>query len=243
MFPGREFPDDFDTTSIGIVCLRRNTEVALSVIDEMMEYVNSDGIMGVIAPFHVIFMLLTDFSYHQTYFDHSRPRFDSIVCINVLTLFYTYGRGHCLPRTLQWVQETLASRAYIGGTRYYTTSECFLFFLSRFLSCCNDADLHATLRPLLKERVQELIGDPGDALALAMRILTCDFVGIKNEVDLGALLSLQSEDGSWGVGWIYRLPSVGIQMGNRGLTTALAIKAISLIGVPVVAAARRRFSF
>jgi hypothetical protein len=69
-----------------------------------------------------------------------------------------------------------------------------LFFLSQFLSYCDDVDLHATLRPLLKERVQELIGDPGDALALAMRILACDFVGIRNEVDLDVLLALQSHD-------------------------------------------------
>ena len=186
---------------------------------------------------------LAHLSHGQTYFDHSRPRFDPVVCINALTLFYTYGRGHCLPHTLQWVQEILVSRGYVGGTRYYTTSECFLFFLSRFLSCCDDADLHAKLKPLLKERVQELIGDPGDALALAMRILVCNFVGIRNEVDLSALLALQSEDGSWGVGWIYRLPSVGIQMGNRGLTAALAIKAIATAGVPVVVAGRRRSSF
>jgi hypothetical protein len=69
-----------------------------------------------------------------------------------------------------------------------------LFFLSQFLSYCDDVDLHATLRPLLKERVQELIDDPGDALALAMRILACDFVGIRNEVDLDVLLALQSHD-------------------------------------------------
>ena len=103
-------------------------------------------------------------------------------------------------------------------------------------------DLHATIRPLLKEQVQELIGNPGDALALAMRILVCDFVGIRNNVDLGALLAFQGKDGSWGVGWIYRLPSVGIQMGNRGLTTALAIKAIAAVGVPVAAEGRGRFS-
>jgi len=208
-----------------------------------MEYINSDGIMQVKVPLHPIHLPLANPWNSQTYFDHSRPRFDSVVCINVLALFYTYGRGHCLPRTLQWVQGILASRAYVGGTRYYTTSECFLFFFSRFLSHCDDADLYATLRPLLKERAQELIGDPGDALALAMRILVCDFVGIRNEVDSSALLALQSEDGSWGVGWIYRLPSVGIQMGNRGLTTALAIKAIAAVGSPVVAAGRRRFSF
>ena len=129
------------------------------------------------------------------------------------------------------------TRAYVGGTRYYTTSECFLFFLSRFLSYCDDADLHV-LRPLLKERVVELVGNPGDALALAMRILVCNFVGIRNDIDLGALLALQGADGGWGIGWIYRLPSVGIQMGNRGLTTALAIQAIAAVGLPALMAGR-----
>lgn len=162
----------------------------------------------------------------QTYFDHSRPRFDPVVCVNVLSLFYTYGRGYELHKTLQWVQEVLRNRAYLEGTRYYETPECFLFFVSRLLSISNDEELHITLGPILKERVQERIGAKGDALALAMRILTCNSVGISNEIDLRTLLPLQCDDGGWETGWMYKYGSSGIRIGNRGLTTALAIKAV-----------------
>ncbi|KAG5635632.1 hypothetical protein H0H81_010566 [Sphagnurus paluster] len=202
-----QFPFDFDTTSLGLTILRREKEIAFSVIDEMLEYVNDDGII-------------------QTYFDHRRPRFDPVVCVNALGLFYSYGRGSELPKTLQWVQEVLRNRAYLEGTRYYETPECFLFFTSRLLERSSDHELHAMLMPLLKERVQERIGAEGDALALAMRIIISDFIGITNEVDLRALLPLQCEDGGWEIGWMYKYGSSGIRIGNRGLATALAIKAI-----------------
>ena len=162
----------------------------------------------------------------QTYFDHQRPRFDPIVCVNALSLFYTYGRGHELHRTLHWVRDVLFNRAYLEGTRYYQTAECFLYVVSRLLTNCGDADLHAMLKSLLKERVKERIGAEGDSLALAMRILVCDLMGIRNDVDSRALLRLQCEDGGWEIGWIYKFPSSGIRIGNRGLATALAIKAI-----------------
>lgn len=132
-----------------------------------------------------------------------------------------------MQKTLQWVHEVLLNRAYLDGTRYYKTGECFLFFMSRLLQCSEDPELHSLLKPLLKSRVQEHIGKEGDALALAMRIIVCDYVGVRNDVDLRALLPLQCEDGGWEIGWIYGYGSSGIKIGNRGLTTALAIKAIT----------------
>lgn len=153
-----------------------------------------------------------------------------MVCVNALSLFYTYGRGGELHKTLQWIQEVLRNRAYLQGTRYYETPECFLFFISRLLACSGDQELHTMLKPLLKERVQERIGAEGDSLALAMRILVCDFVGIRNEIDLRTLLPLQCVDGGWEIGWMYKYGSSGISIGNRGLTTALAIKAIQAMG-------------
>lgn len=169
----------------------------------------------------------------QTYFDHRRPRFDPVVCVNALSLFYTYGRGHELQRTLEWVQEVLLNRAYLEGTRYYESAECFLYFVSRLLASTGDPDLHVMLKPLLRDRVQERIGADGDALALAMRILACDFVGVRNEIDLRALLPLQCEDGGWEIGYIYKYGSSGIRIGNRGLATALAIKAIESMWLPI----------
>jgi len=103
------------------------------------------------------------------------------------------------------------------------------FFASRLLDSSNDAELHYLLEPLLKERVQERIGAEGDALALAMRILACASVGVRDEVDLRTLLPLQCEDGGWEIGWVYKYGSSGIKIGNRGLTTALAVNAIEAV--------------
>ncbi|KAG2138330.1 Haloacid dehalogenase-like hydrolase-domain-containing protein [Suillus clintonianus] len=202
-----EFPFDLDTTSIGLTVMSSPEDVAHSVMDDMLDYIDDDGII-------------------QTYFDHHRPRFDPVVCVNVLTLFYSYGRGHQLDRTLQWIREVLLHRAYLDGTRYYVTPECFLYFVGRLLEISNDGYLAIHIKPLLIERVQERIGAEGDAMALSMRLCLCAYLGLRNNVDLRTLLPLQCEDGGWEIGWVYQYPSSGVKIGNRGLTTSLAVKAI-----------------
>ena len=169
----------------------------------------------------------------QTYFDSERPRTDPIVCLNVLSLFHSRGRGHELANTLEWVLGVLEHRAYLDGTRYYETAECFLFFSARLLHKVRDEALHARLARLLRERVLERAGcTPGDALALAMRVVVGASVGLRLERDLAALLPLQYEDGGWGPSWIYKYGSSGIKIGNRGLTTALALNAIAALYPP-----------
>ncbi|KAG1881344.1 HAD-like domain-containing protein [Suillus tomentosus] len=202
-----EFPFDLDTTSLGLTVMGSPEDVAHSVMDDMLDYIDDDGII-------------------QTYFDHRRPRVDPVVCVNALTLFYSYGRGHQLDRTLHWIREVLLHRAYLDGTRYYATPECFLYFLGRLLEISSDIYLAVYIKPLLIERVRERIGADGDALALSMRLRLCAYLGLHNDVDLRTLLSLQCEDGGWEIGWIYKYGSSGIRIGNRGLTTSLAVKAI-----------------
>ncbi|KAJ7924857.1 Haloacid dehalogenase-like hydrolase-domain-containing protein [Mycena leptocephala] len=204
------FPFDLDTTSIGLTVMKRDKGVVGSVMDEMLQYMDSDGII-------------------MTYFDHQRPRFDPVVCVNVLTLFYKYNREAELQPTLQWICEVLRNRAYLDGTRYYETAECFLYFLSRLLLSSSDMALHTALGPMLKERLQERIGAEGDALQLAMRIVACASVGVRDDADLRTLLTLQHEDGGFEIGWMYKYGSSNIKIGNRGLTTALAIKAIESV--------------
>lgn len=41
------FPNDLDTTSLGLTILPPSTDVIHSVLDEMLEYVNNDGIVQV----------------------------------------------------------------------------------------------------------------------------------------------------------------------------------------------------
>jgi hypothetical protein len=128
------------------------------------------------------------------------------------------------------VLEVLRHRAYLDGTRYYATPECFLFFLSRLLPLAKRAsNWHGPVQTLLRERLQERVGASGDALALAMRVIACASVGIRNEVDLRQLLPMQLEDGSWGPGAVYRYGSSGVAIGSYGLATALALKAIDAV--------------
>ena len=203
-------------------------------MDEMLNYVDKDGIVQVSRRLNYDSFTLdahrpSFHSFFQTYFDHRRLRFDPVVCVNVLTLFYANGRGDELPQTFAWVQEVLINRGYTDGTRYYATPECFLFFMARLLEQIKGTKADLSLRPIFRERVQERIGSEGDALALAMRVLACASVGIRDEMDLRTLLTLQQEDGGWGAGWMYKYGSSGINIGNRGLTTALAVNAIEAL--------------
>jgi len=80
--------------------------------------------------------------------------------------------------------------------------------------------------------MQNRIGVEGNSIALAMRILVCDFVGLRDEIDLRSLHPFQCEDDGWEIGWIYKYGSSGLRIGNRGLTTALAFNALKAMSQP-----------
>ncbi|OTA90676.1 hypothetical protein M434DRAFT_22830 [Hypoxylon sp. CO27-5] len=75
--------------------------------------------------------------------------------------------------------------------------------------------------------VRERLGQGGSALDLAMRIIACAQLGIPCGDDRRALLKLQCEDGSWEGGWMYQYGSTRVKIGNRAVTTAMAVAALS----------------
>ncbi|KAI9437689.1 HAD-like domain-containing protein [Lactarius indigo] len=205
-----EFPPDLGVTSIGLMVTQPDNDVFDSVMDEMLKYTSEDGIA-------------------TTYFDTERLSTDPVVALNVLRLFYSRGRGHQLSRTLEWVLGVLKHRAYLEGTRYYETAECFLFFASQLLCSSTDARLHEQLAPLLRERILEQAGAAGDALALSMRVLAGIIVDVRLECEVAKLLPLQREDGGWGPSSVYKFGLSDVKIGNRGLTTAFALNAIAAL--------------
>ncbi|KAH8822863.1 HAD-like domain-containing protein [Flagelloscypha sp. PMI_526] len=210
----QDFPSDLDTTSLALTILDDiNDDERIRVMTKMLDYVNADGII-------------------QTYFDIERPRFDPVVCVNTASLFYRYGRESEVQGTLDFIYNVLLHRAYLHGTRYYTTPECFLFFMSRLLDQGTNPPLYERFASLLAVRIKERVGLPGDPLALAMRLLAGCRFGITNTQDLESLLAVQLDDGSWAPGWVYRYGSSGIQIGNAGLSTAFALKAIRKMRKP-----------
>lgn len=135
-----------------------------------------------------------------------------------------HGRGDELASTLELVYFMLKNRAYEDGTLYYHGGDTFLFFLSRLLSV--SPDVYEKFGVLFKERVFERSGAEGDAQQLAMRIIAGASMGMRMIVDYERLIRLQEEDGSFPMGWAYKYGGSGILLGNKGWTTALAVKAI-----------------
>ncbi|KAJ5710996.1 hypothetical protein N7488_005152, partial [Penicillium malachiteum] len=174
-------PNDLDTTSLALTVLPVDLHVIHSVLDEMLGYRNDDG----------IFLKL------KTYFDRSRPRVDPTVCVNILRLFCTHGREAQVTPTFNWVLKVLQNRAYLQGTRYYTSPDTFLYFLTGLMAVLRNHEMCHQLQPLLKSRITEQIGAAGDSIALAMRVLSCTAMGIANVRDRETLRQQQMTDGGW----------------------------------------------
>lgn len=124
----------------------------------------------------------------------------------------------------------LWDRSYLEGTRYYPSADCCLGFIGRLLRSSSDPHLQMTLGPLLESRLRERVGLAGNALDLAMRILACAQMGVDCYDDRQALLGMQCDDGSWEPGWMYQYGSTGMKIGNRAVTTAVAVAALSARG-------------
>ncbi|KAH9478087.1 Sesquiterpene cyclase astC [Psilocybe cubensis] len=151
----------------------------------------------------VISDLLDNDGIPLSYFDRNRARRDHGVCVNVLSMFYASGRGHEVERATDYPES----------------------FCSRLLE--RSSLLECRMGDLLKECCRQRIGSPTDPLALAMRLHCCTRRGLDASVDFKKLIELQQVDGGWEGGIIYTYGLVNITVGNRGLTTAIAHRAIT----------------
>ncbi|KAI0458929.1 HAD-like protein [Xylaria acuta] len=209
-----EFPPDADTTSIAYLSLPEEylDEVAdiKVVLEAMAENLDPEGIM-------------------QTYFCKERPRITPEVCCNILRVFHRFGYGSDprAEKTKDWVVKCLENRACLNGNRHYSTPEGFLYFVAR-LYVDGSEDLKQELAGI-HEELQERIDMPTNPLALALRISACQLVGVSPHCynkDLKLFMSLQEEDGGWPAGHFCCMGRTGARVGNRGFTTALAMKII-----------------
>ena len=137
-----------------------------------------------------------------------------------------------LVPTKEWIWEVLLHRAYANGTRYYHQPDVFLYFFALLLAENLGSDLHENSAgpQLLATRLREQVNTAADPMGLAMRVLACHHVGLGALAngDLARLLTTQQADGSFEMGWLCRYGKTGIKLGHRGLTTALAVKAVEV---------------
>lgn len=200
-------PPDIDTNSFAFSALPSLPPAsAHAFMDKMLYFRSRDGIL-------------------HTYLTPDRTRLDATACVNALTLFHQFGRGHEVPETEAWIYSVLKMRAYARGTRYYHTGDFFLYFVSRLI-LLGPPHVQTRFGPTFRDCVAEVVGNPGDALALALRVVCMARAGLNGAGELQRLLALQSEDGSWGDGCCYQFSRIKAKGYHRGLTAALAVLAV-----------------
>lgn len=206
------FPADADTTSIAYLTLPTPFLSKLAPIPLILSTIASN---------------LDTSGLAQTYFCSSRPRTTPEVCCNIVRLFHRFGHGSDprIAKTEDWVVSCLENKACLDGSRHYTTPEGFLYFVARLYAECSET-LRARLEAPVRAELRERIGVPANPLALALRVAACRLVGIGYGRDLGLLMALQDVDGGWPAGHFCRMGRTGTRIGNRGLTTALAMSII-----------------
>ncbi|EMD63650.1 hypothetical protein GGP41_005705 [Bipolaris sorokiniana] len=204
----KTFPDDVDDTSMALLAFSPPRSSANPILDLMAKTRHSrDNLV-------------------LTYFDPKRPGLCPFVLVNVIRVFYHYNRGSEVKPELEYVTRILLNRAYVNGTAVYNSAEPFLYFMA----CLVDANQHQpeilALREPLAVALRERVGQKDDSFAVAARVLSCQKLGVWARSDIEYLKELQDCDGGWEMGWVCRFGRSQKKIGNRGVPTAFAIKAL-----------------
>lgn len=202
------FPDDSDDTAYALLAFSPPAHSANVILDRFLANRHSrDGLV-------------------QTYFCEKRPRVCPVVMANVIRAFYHYGRGADVQAELQYVRSMLVNRGYVDGSLEYYSAEPFLYFVSCLIEANPGAPEVQALRVPLVAALRERVGRREDSFATAARVLACQVMGVWADSDVGYLKELQDVDGGWETGWVCRYGRSRKRIGNRGVVTAFAIKAL-----------------
>jgi hypothetical protein len=202
------FPEDVDDTAYALLSFKPPIESANSILDRFLANRHSrDGLI-------------------QTYFDEKRPRVCPTVLVNVLRVFYHYGRGEDVQNELLHVRNILHNRGYVNGAAQYLLAESFLFFTACLISENPDKMQIQGLRESLIAGLRERVGRRDDSFAVAARVLACQSMNVWAGSDISYLKELQNLDGGWDIGWVCRYGRSQKRIGSRGVVTAFAIKAL-----------------
>ncbi|CCT74250.1 uncharacterized protein FFUJ_10293 [Fusarium fujikuroi IMI 58289] len=210
-YDGTTYPDDPDTTCLAMTMLDDvSMEQKLKARDVILSHVNNDGLPEVSADS----------------VSKDRPRFCHCVCANVFRFFTINDWTEKLPGVYEYLCRVLENRAFLHGSRYYKIPDWFLYILSDLCARRPSDEKLQRMRDLLIECVQERMGCDDNILGAAMRALSAQSLGVKNDRDLRILLESQQLDGGWELAWLWSYATKPLKIGSRGVVTAMAMDAI-----------------
>jgi hypothetical protein len=207
-------PADVDCTSVGLAILVKNNVLLNCNIQNMVEQIinntNEDGIIEVYAKPS----------------GHRSGRLDAVVCVNALYFLYLMGRESSAVKTEEFVLQTLLSREYLKGTRYYPLPDIFLYFLSRLVRDFEHSNSHF-LQPL-RENITGRLKLPSVGLELLLKIAAANNLGINTENFIDKIAQEQQANGSWVAQTFFKYGRSNRFFGGECLSTAFGYRALTL---------------
>ncbi|RYN25201.1 hypothetical protein AA0112_g8591 [Alternaria arborescens] len=204
----KTYPLDVDDTSLALLAFSPPATSANPVLDRIVENRHAkDGLIMI-------------------YFGNERPRACPFIMVNAFRVLYRYGRGAEVQPELKHIRHILLNRGHIDGSEHYLASETFLYFLACLIEDNSSAPEVQSLRQPAAEALLERVNRPGDSFVIASRVLSCQKLDVDTRSDIESLKALQECDGGWEMGWISRFGRSKKMIGNRGIPTAWAIKAL-----------------
>ncbi|RMJ13316.1 hypothetical protein CDV36_006998 [Fusarium kuroshium] len=202
------YPNDSGTTSLAMLVLEgiSHGEEAFAV-QEILSHLNPDGL---------------PYCWLQT----RRPRFCHGICANVFRCFFLSNRIDKLPKVYHYLCRVLRSEAYLLGTRYFDSPDWFLFLLSDVCGKRPNDEALSEMRSLLILQIQDRMGCDQNLFSAALRSLAAQALRIENKKDVETLLETQQIDGGWERQWLWKYGKEAVNIGSRGVVTAMAVRAI-----------------
>ncbi|KAI1030702.1 hypothetical protein LB503_013032 [Fusarium chuoi] len=207
-FAGTTYPDDSDTTSLAMTILEGIPMAdKVQARDKILSNLSPDGL-----PY--------------CWFSKTRPRFCHCICATVFRFFVVHDWQDKLPGVYDFLCQLLETRAYLHGSRYYESPDWLLYILTDLCARRPSDPNLGKMRELLDICIQERMGCNRDVLSAAMRVLSAQSLGLKNNRDLETVLEAQQVHGGWELAWLWGYGSKPLKIGSRGVVTALAMNAI-----------------
>jgi hypothetical protein len=108
----------------------------------------------------------------------------------------------------------------------YMSGDPFLYFLACLVDANPTApELQSLVEPIVTAP-REFVGRPGNSFAVAARVLACQKFGVWCQSDVQYLKELQEVDRGWEIGCVCRNGRSQKKLGDLGVATAWATKAL-----------------
>lgn len=233
----KQFPADVDTTSCALLAFNPTSGVN-DVLDDMLANRNADGLVQTYwdeSRPRVDICVLTNVV--RTFYKYGRGAEiqESLAYIsNALRSgsFASGTRHYCTPEVFLFFMSQL-----VLAHPYATEIQCLRAALAKavvsrmgvYENQVTQAELDLAQAYQDKGEKYEAYVPEVDSLAIAMRILACQALELRPEAfgkDISRLASVQCDDGGWPLAWVCRYGRTKLRIGNRGVVTAYATKAL-----------------